>query len=153
MLPERFWSKVDKNGVEGFHFATGESLGPCWVWTASKMRNGYGQIVIRRKHRAAHRAAYEDAFGPVDRTLDIDHLCRNRACCNPTHLEAVTHRENMRRGDVGGHAQRRKTHCPQGHSYDDAYRYRGRDGSWRRECRACAREKYQRKMAARRGAA
>src|SRR4051794_39286296 len=95
---ERFWPKVDR------------SAGPdaCWPWTASIARNGYGQFLDDgRITTTAHRVAYRLTHGAVDADMVIDHLCRNRACCNPDHLEAVTHDENMLRA--------RKPTCQRGH--------------------------------------
>ncbi len=86
-----------------------------------------------------HRRAYEILVGRIPDGLVPDHLCRVRHCWNPQHIELVTHGENIRRGD---HHERRKTHCPAGHAYDDAntgWRDRGR-GLKSRCCRACRRE-------------
>ena len=69
----------------------------CWVWQGGK-RNGYGRVLIHGQARQAHRVMYELVHGPVDPKLHIDHLCRNRACINPEHLEAVTETVNIRRG-------------------------------------------------------
>ena len=106
---ERFWSKVQKTET-------------CWIWTASKDKHGYGQIGMssrtygtKRPHKA-YRVAYELLVGPVPVGLEIDHLCRNPSCVNPDHLEAVSHKENMRRGRSGWNT-RAKTHCPRGHDY------------------------------------
>ena len=85
---ERFWSKVDKSGE-------------CWEWTAFRNPKGYGVFHFRGATPHAHRVAYILTHGPVSPDLVIDHLCRNRGCCNPAHLEAVTAVENTRRGERG----------------------------------------------------
>ncbi len=103
----------------------------CWLWTGSTSR-GYGQMWDGQRVRLAHIVAYELFNGPVLDGLELDHLCRVHACANPDHLEAVPHRENVLRGD----ATRRKTHCPQGHPYDEANTYVDPRGSQRCiECR------------------
>lgn len=102
----------------------------CWVWGAYT-ENGYGRLSIGGQPGLyAHRVTYEELVGEIPKGLHIDHLCRNRACCNPAHLEAVTPLENTRRGV--GHGS--ETRCPQDHPYDEAntIRYAGR-----RYCRAC----------------
>lgn len=71
----------------------------CWIWTRA-LRNGYGAIWIDGRVEYAHRAAYELHIGSIPDGLELDHLCRVRSCCNPTHLEPVTRRENLMRGDT-----------------------------------------------------
>lgn len=85
-LDERFWSKVEKTDK-------------CWNWTGSGVR-GYGRIRIGNRMVLAHRWSYENARGPIPSGKVIDHLCRNRACVNPEHLEVVTQSVNTLRGDA-----------------------------------------------------
>lgn len=106
---------------------------------------GYGRFVLSSQHRSvlAHRVAYELSIGPIPEGTEIDHLCRNRACCNPAHLEAVPHRVNVLRGDYKagskgrGEQQKAKTHCPHGHPYaGDNLVLQKRGG---RVCKVCQR--------------
>ena len=112
-------------------------LSPCWTWLWHKDRSGYGTVFWKGRGQSVHRVMYELVNGPVPLGLELDHLCRNRACFNPQHLEPVTHRENMVRGYGWAGRNNRKTHCPSGHPYDDENTYRTKDG---RRCRACHRE-------------
>jgi len=120
----RFWPKVNKgNG--------------CWEWNASLTRFGYGAFYWRGQMRPAHRFAYEDIKGAIPDKLTIDHLCRNRSCVNPDHLEAVTQRVNVLRGQGITAAEARRTHCPLGHPYDLFNTYIRPGGKRIRDCRAC----------------
>lgn len=109
----------------------------CWEWQGTVNSNGYGSIGHLGKRMSTHRLSYELHVGPIPEGLVIDHLCRNRACCNPAHLEPVTQGENTRRGEP---AQR--THCPQGHAYDgDNVRiYIDPSGYRHRGCKTCKRD-------------
>jgi hypothetical protein len=131
----RFWSKVDRSG------------GPdaCWPWAGS-LSGGYGHLRFNKSYTYSHRVAWTLTNGPVVDGMVIDHLCRNRACCNPAHLEPVTNRENLLRGVgwVADHA--RRTHCPAGHPYSpENTRLSARN---QRHCRACSRDRKRRLRAA-----
>lgn len=128
-----------------------EPMSGCWIWIGARMRNGYGHIGLNRGHAAAHRVAYEVLRGPIPDGLVLDHLCRTRACINPAHVEPVTQRVNLQRGNSHRAAaegrQRRRlatTHCRKGHplSGDNLYIYPGRNG---RECRRCHADREQRR--------
>lgn len=103
----------------------------CWLWTGATLR-GYGTYMRAGGAYIAHRYAYEDRVGPIPTGLDLDHLCRCRTCVNPDHLEPVTRGENLRRGYA---ARGLKTHCAQGHPFDEVNTFQRSDGG--RGCRAC----------------
>ena len=121
---DRFWDKVDMTPCGG-----------CWEWGGSIAPSGYGRFWMDGKNRYAHRVAYVLTHGLIPDGLVIDHLCRNTACVNPTHLEPVTNTENLRRGVPGGRSQ---THCKRGHELVDGNLYYWeRNGKVSRKCRAC----------------
>lgn len=88
----------------------------CWVWTATKNHGGYGMFTLE-KLRLAHRVSYMHHIGPIKQDAQLDHLCRNRACVNPSHLEPVTHLVNWERGYSPSRLNRLKTHCDRGHEF------------------------------------
>lgn len=112
------------------------------MWTAYRNRNGYGTFGVDGRSRLAHRAAYHHWIGQFAPGLEPDHLCRVRACVNPTHLEPVTHRENNMRGirkSPRGEAFRARTHCEQGHPFDETntgWKKNAAGRRWR-YCRTC----------------
>lgn len=111
----------------------------CWQWTG-KLEKGYGRIVYKNRQRMAHVAAYEAFVGPVPNGLELDHLCRNRGCVKPSHLEPVTKRENSRRGMSAWGINARKTHCKRGHEFTDSNTRRKKlsSGLVVRLCRECS---------------
>lgn len=123
----------------------------CVLWLAYVDGKGYSRFSVDGEVVFGHRFAYEAFVGPIPDGLVIDHLCRNRACVNPAHMEPVLTGENTRRGDMSamGSHNRAKTHCPQGHPYDEANTGRCRG---ERYCRTCNRrgvaERRARKVAA-----
>lgn len=87
VLADRFWSKVEK--TDG-----------CWNWTGALNGDGYGSFRVGAGTVKAHGFTWELANGPVPAGLELDHVCRNRACVRPDHLEAVTHIVNVHRGNM-----------------------------------------------------
>ena len=148
LVIRRFWDAVDQPSED-----------ECWEWGGTIMPNGYGRRVVYRKdhtryHALAHRVAWELANGRIPEGLTLDHLCRNRACVNPAHLEPADQRENTLRSPVAGAAvNSQRTRCINGHDFTPANTYwRKRDGR-SRACRACLRETMRRKRASERAVA
>ena len=104
MLSNNFWKKIT-------HVDT------CWIWNGYIDKDGYGRYKHEGKNYFTHRLAYLTYSGEIPQGLEIDHLCRNRNCCNPDHLEAVTHKENILRGESPSAINGRKAKCPKGHDY------------------------------------
>lgn len=104
----------------------------CWEWSRSLTSEGYGHLYYLGRKEYAHRIAWRLWVGPIPDELELDHLCRNRSCCYPAHLEPVTHRTNLRRGIPG-----MATHCVNGHEFTPENTRRRKEG--RRQCRACDR--------------
>lgn len=103
----------------------------CWEWLGSRTR-GYGMATVNGKQTLAHRAAYEAFIGPIPDGLVLDHLCGNRGCINPEHLEPVTHQVNIQRGFD---ARPERSECSKGHPLDESNTYITPDGY--RRCRYC----------------
>lgn len=127
---DRFWQ-----------YASPEPNTGCWLWTGGhNVRHGYAVISMDRRPMHAHRVAYQIYKGSIPDGLQIDHLCRNRGCVNPDHLEAVTQAENIRRGMP---YREKPTHCPKGHAYDEQNLA---IWSGRINCRKCHAENKKRRM-------
>lgn len=113
----------------------------CIEWIASRNNNGYGTFATGNGYSTlAHRWSYEYHVGPIPVGKVLDHLCRNRACVNPEHLEPVSTQENLLRAVGMGQANTAKTHCPAGHPYSGENLYLA-PSRLNRMCRACRREK------------
>lgn len=106
----------------------------CWFWMGALKENGYGAFGVNYKSGYAHRFSYEQFRGPIPSGLALDHLCRVRNCVNPKHLEAVTDRENILRGDSPAAKASRRPTCINGHEYseENTYKYGGA-----RQCKIC----------------
>jgi hypothetical protein len=128
-----------KSRLEGFVFDPTKhwSEYPCMVWERRKHTHGYGIFTHETKGHYTHRVAYEFTREPIPGHLEIDHLCRNKACFNPQHLEVVTPQENLRRCPEWTEFHSRKTHCPKGHPYSPE---NTRMYQERRFCRECGRD-------------
>jgi hypothetical protein len=135
------WPKVtDRLSVGG--------LDACWNWQG-KLTDGYGRIwdgPARRAYRS-HRVIWTLLRGPIPEGLTIDHLCRNRACGNPRHMELVTRRENVLRGEGHTAVNAAKTHCSRGHEFNEENTKWRTDGT--RCCKTCRRDNERRRRAAR----
>lgn len=109
----------------------------CWIWHGCILKGGYGQIQWEGRRQYAHRVSYQIFKGEIFEGLFLDHLCRNRACVNPEHLEPVTPRENLLRGMTKAAENAKKTHCPEGHEYriENTYIRKTRDRG--RGCKTC----------------
>lgn len=137
-VAERFWARVDADA-------------DCWEWTGAILQSGYGVFrAVADGKRMAHRVAWELLVGPIPEGHHIDHLCLNRRCVNPAHLDPVTPAENVRRADAG-RAQKHRARCPKSHPLTEDNIIRNRRG-WR-SCRTChydrvnARKREQRRLA------
>lgn len=124
---DRFWDRVETGPPD-----------ECWAWRLSTGSHGYGQVGWSEGGKTrmvlTHRVAWFLTNGPIPADLTVDHVCRNRVCCNPAHLRLLTNLENAKDNGMA-----RKTHCLRGHPFDEKNTYRNARGH--RFCRACRRER------------
>jgi len=128
-LMDRIWARTKQDG-------------DCLVWTGTKTcrgSDGYGRIKVAGKSKLAHRVVYELLIGPVPAGLTLDHLCRNRLCVKPAHLEPVSFRENCLRGVGVSAIHARLKHCKHGHPFSPENTAYEEGGRYRR-CIICKRE-------------
>jgi hypothetical protein len=115
----------------------------CWEWQGALDQAGYGRMGLANQRTGnTHRVSYKLHVGPIPAGFVVDHLCRNRRCCNPDHLEAITRKENTLRGMGPTAVNAAKTECQNGHAFDRANTYIGKVGQ--RSCRACRRIEFTR---------
>lgn len=116
----------------------------CWDWTGNKNRQGYGRVPFRGRVVVPHRLLHQTIFGEITPGLVSDHICENKSCVNPKHIEPVTSKENIYRGCAPPSINIRKTHCASGHKFttENTYISRGM-----RACRTCNMLKERRKRA------
>lgn len=122
---KRFWSRIERTDK-------------CWLWLGAKTK-GYGIIRINGRNILAHRYSYELSVGSIPTGKQLDHLCRNHSCVNPSHLEIVSNKENCLRGINLNAQNARKTHCKRGHPFDEQNTYIRPDNG-QRQCRICRHE-------------
>lgn len=109
----------------------------CWLWIGTTDKLGYGRLWWEGRPSLAHRVVYNAAKAPIPNGLSLDHLCRNPTCVNPDHLEPVTHKVNVLRGEGFGAKNKRKMHCDNGHPFTEVNTIERTDGSGWRACRTC----------------
>ena len=128
-LPKRFWEKIEPEPNSG-----------CWIWIGASKQYGYGCFGWLGKIELAHRLIYRHMVGSIPDDLELDHKCRFPACVNPRHLEPVTHRENMLRGENPTALNSRRMICSNGHPFNPENTYIPPSEPRRRRCRICMRK-------------
>lgn len=103
------------NEVQAMIKAAAREYNGCWLWDKRCESQGYAVVRFMGRHLKVHRLMFELVRGSIPNGLHLDHLCRNRNCVNPDHLEAVSHKENVLRGEGPTAINAKKTHCKRGH--------------------------------------
>lgn len=145
--PERVWKSTKQRDAAERFWEKVEFTDECWNWLGARTSSGYGHFTARHDHKCvAHRISYQYLVGEIPEGLDLDHLCRNRRCVRPEHLEPVTRQVNLLRGEGTTAIYARRNHCSAGHEYTAANTRRWKN---KRVCRECernrARARYQRR--------
>lgn len=126
-----------RNSVERMLVVDVDTSGDCWLWTGPVGHNGYGKATVLKQTLLAHRVFFAHYKGPIPDGYQIDHLCKNRLCVNPAHLEAVTPNENNLRSESPSSMNAKKIDCVKGHPLSDENLYVTPDN--RRQCKTCRR--------------
>lgn len=130
-IPERIWDKIVRIPESG-----------CWVWVGSISGRGYGEVWWKGSKAFIHVLMHKLFVGDVPTGFEVDHLCKVRCCCNPNHLEAVTHAENVKRSSAWHHVVKKHkeaTHCQRGHPWTKENTYIEPNG--KRRCLECKRQR------------
>lgn len=117
-----------------------EIIESCWIWNGVPSTSGYGKISIENTPKYTHRVMFEYYYGQICPDLQIDHLCKNKLCVNPIHLEQVSQKTNILRSECPSAINARKTHCKRGHEFNDTNTAIVKN---RRVCRSCRRMRLQ----------
>ena len=136
-LPENIESKIQPEPNSG-----------CWLWLGGlrDKKDGYGAADYAGRTWRTHRLVYTLLREAVPAHLDVDHDCRNRICCNPDHLTPRTRKHNIHRGEGVAPKNLRKTHCPQGHPYDETNTYVWANQRFCRTCSAGYKRNYEQRV-------
>jgi hypothetical protein len=129
------------SAIELFRSFLVEDPSGCWNWTGTMTPQGYGRFNYGGKAHFTHRWAYETLVRPIPEGLVLDHLCRNRRCCNPAHLDVVTHQTNLWRGMAPSFITARTNVCKRGHELSEDNVYRQGPDRTGRVCRTCVRDR------------
>lgn len=123
----------------------------CWEWTGHRHERGYGRIVLDKKNVSVHRLLYELFNGPIPDGWVIDHMCENKPCSNPAHLDACTHTDNIERHWTIHPERDSNTHCSRGHKFDDVGWIIDKQDRACKKCYKMRQDKYEKERKAMKG--
>lgn len=142
VIPSPRMAKRIRSPLRRFHSRVSYLPNGCMQWSSVRQSDGYGTWTVGTKCHVPHRWLYEQTIGPVPKGWTLDHVCRNRGCVNvfDGHIEAVPHKENIRRAvNHSSQLNAAKTHCPRGHEYtpENTWARPKPNGSPSRKCKLC----------------